>query len=138
MGDSTLHLTVRTPHDVLLETEAESVRVPTETGQVGVRPRIEPQVLSVAAGLVLVRGASGLRYVGTAGGLLTCDGQEATLLTPLAVVGDGAGAVLALLDEALQAPNSEMTARAILGQLESRIITELRDECRVAKPGGEA
>ena len=76
---------MRTPREVVLELDVSSIRVPTETGQVGVRPRAEPFVLAVEPGLVLVRRDETYQFVGTAGGLLRCDGATASLLTPLAV-----------------------------------------------------
>ena len=76
---------VRTPHEVVLDTTARSVRVLTESGHVGLRPRIEPMVLPIEAGLVLVRKDEGVMLVGSAGGLLSSDGRDATLFTPLGV-----------------------------------------------------
>jgi F0F1-type ATP synthase epsilon subunit len=120
--------TVRTPHEVVLETDALSVRVPTETGQVGLRPRSEPAVLAVEASLVLVQTAAGTLFVGTAGGLLTCDGRQATLLTPLAVVGEEERSLLAELDRVLGEPSEEMEVRTSLERLEGRILREVRRE----------
>ena len=79
-----------------------------------------------------------VQYIGTAGGLLSWDGVTATLLTPLAVVGDEAPTILAALERALEEPNEEMRVRATLGQLESAIVHELRREQRErrARPGG--
>ena len=55
MSNRQLKLMVRTPREVVVELRVSSIRVPTETGQVGVRPRAEPLVLAVEPGLVLVR-----------------------------------------------------------------------------------
>ncbi len=49
-----LKLVVRTPREVVLERGVSSLRVPTETGQVGVRSGAEPRGLAVEPGLVLV------------------------------------------------------------------------------------
>ena len=57
MSDTKLKLIVRTPREVILETEVSSVRLPTETGQVGIRRQVEPMVLAVEPGLVLIRQA---------------------------------------------------------------------------------
>jgi F0F1-type ATP synthase epsilon subunit len=122
-----LKLVVRTPREVVLEVGVSSVRVPTETGQVGVRPRAEPLVLAVEPGLVLVRRDDAYEFVGTAGGLLRCDGATASLLTPLAVTGDDEDAVIDSLEGALAQPSVEMEARATLGRLQSSILRELRE-----------
>jgi F0F1-type ATP synthase epsilon subunit len=128
MPDRVLRLIVRTPHEVVFDGEVVSVRVPTESGQVGLRSRMEAVVLAVETGLVLARTRAGMTFVGTAGGLLSCDGAEASLLTPLGVVGGDAPAIREALDRALAEPRSELAVRAALDKLESRILTELRRE----------
>jgi F0F1-type ATP synthase epsilon subunit len=130
MAERRLHVIVRTQHEVVFEADAISLRVPTASGQVGLRPHAEATLLAIEAGLVLVHTAGRLQYIGSAGGLLSCDGVTATLLTPLAVVGDDAPTMLARLDRALAEPSEEMRARATLGQLESEIVHELRREQR--------
>jgi F0F1-type ATP synthase epsilon subunit len=127
MSEFQLELIVRTPREVVLKRIISSVRVPTQTGQVGVRPRAEPLVLAVEPGLVLVRRDDTYEFVGTAGGLLRCDGATASLLTPLAVTGDNEDAVVDALEEALAQPSVEMEARATLGRLQSNILRELRE-----------
>jgi F0F1-type ATP synthase epsilon subunit len=121
-----LKLVVRTPREVVLERSVSSIRVPTESGQVGVRPRAEPFVLAVEPGLVLLRRDDTLQFVGTAGGLLRCDSASANLMTPLAVAGNDENAVLNALETALAQPSVEMEARATLGRLQSSILRELR------------
>ena len=74
MGKATLHFVIRTPQEIVLERDVASVRVPTETGQVGLRPHGEPTVLAVEPGLIVVRQDDLVRFAGTAGGLLHCDG----------------------------------------------------------------
>jgi F0F1-type ATP synthase epsilon subunit len=130
MAERRLHIVVRTQHEVVFEADATSLRVPTASGQVGLRPGAEATLLAVEAGLVLVHTAGRVQYIGSAGGLLSCDGVTATLLTPLAVVGDDAPTMLAKLERALAEPSEEMRARATLGQLESEIVHELRREQR--------
>ena len=124
---SELKLVVHTPREVVLEVDVSSIRVPTETGQVGVRPRAEPLVLAVEPGLVLMRRDDTFEFVGTAGGLLRCDGVTAWLLTPLAVIGHDQDEVIDAIEEALAQPSVEMEARATLGRLESSILRELRE-----------
>ncbi len=127
-----LQLIIRTPHEVILETSLRSVRVPTETGHVGLRPRTESTVLAVEAGVVHASGgAEGSAieiFIGTAGGLLMCDRNTATLLTPLAVVGDNERIIVEQLDELMQRPSSELQARTALSKLEGHILSEIRRE----------
>ena len=127
MNPLPLKLVVRTPREIVIETHVSSIRVPTETGQVGVRWRVEPLVLAVEPGLVLIRRDESYTFVGTAGGLLRCDGVVASLLTPLAVSGDDEDAVINALEEALALPSVEMEARATLGRLQNSILHELRE-----------
>ena len=117
---------VRTPHDVVLETPATAVRVLTATGHVGLRQHMEPVVLPIEAGLVLVRADGRVTLVGSAGGLLSFDGREATLFTPLGVVGPDPATIQRALDDALAAPDSELAVRVRLGKLQGRILAELR------------
>jgi F0F1-type ATP synthase epsilon subunit len=117
---------VRTPHDTVLDTTARSVRVLTASGHVGLRPHLEPMVLPIETGLVLVRGDTGVTFVGSAGGVLASDGREATLFTPLGVAGSDPVAIQRALSDALAMPDSELAVRTRLGKLEGRILTELR------------
>lgn len=126
MTERGLKLIVQTPREAVLELDASSLRVPTESGQVGVRPRVEALVLAVEPGLVLVRQDDSFRFIGTAGGLLRCDGERASLLTPLAVAGTDEDYILAALERALAQPNIELEARAMLNRLQSSILRELR------------
>jgi F0F1-type ATP synthase epsilon subunit len=134
MPEPTLRLRVRTPQGEVLDAQLVSLRVPTDTGQVGLRPRCEPAALVVESGLVLAAASDGLRFVASAGGLLRCDGTEAVLLTPLAVVGDSAESVRAQLDEVLRAPRVDLELRTALQRLETGILQELRRSAG----GGEA
>jgi len=132
-----LRVVIRTPHEALLDLPAVSLRVPTDTGQVGFHRGVEPLVLAVQVGLVLVGTGAATRYVGVAGGLLSCDGQEATLFTPLAVMGEDPEDVERALSRALAEPGAELSLRAALERLEGRIVTELRQRsgARVPEPG---
>lgn len=122
----TLMISIRTPNDSVFEGEGVSLRVPTETGQVGLRPRSEPNVLAVEPGLVVLKTARSTRYAGTAGGLLHVDGHSAVLLTPIAVVGDDMQSVSKQLDAILSEPSEEMEVRRNLNRLETRMLRELR------------
>jgi F0F1-type ATP synthase epsilon subunit len=128
MPDARLRFVVRTPHEVVLDTTVVSVRVLTETGQVGLRARMEPIVLAVDAGLVVLRTDGDTQFAGSAGGLLTCDGHQATLFTPLGVVGPDATSVQDALNQALDEPGAEQKVRAALDRLQGRILAELRRE----------
>ena len=123
---TTIRFIVRTPREVVYDVVAEAVRVPTPTGHVGIRPRTEPLALAVDPGLVLVRTKRQVIFVGSAGGLLSADGTEVTLFTPLAVAGTDPTTIQAVVDRTLAEPGSEMAIRAKLGKLEGRILTELR------------
>lgn len=128
---STLTLAIRTPHEVVFEGAVTRARVPTGTGQVGLRPRNEPAVLVIEPGLLLLGPAgAGPSFAATAGGLLELDRGRATLFTPFAVVGASATEVADALDRALATPDSELAARRRLGELEQRIVRELK-----GKPG---
>lgn len=131
-----LHLLIRTPHETVLDAQLVAARVPTETGQAGLRPREEPFVLVVEPGLVVLRTESGLRGAATAGGLLESARDRAVLYTPFAVLGDVGKEVLASLDRALSVPDSELDARRRLGELEQRIVQELREHPPAARPRG--
>lgn len=128
MSRNTLHVVIRTPDETVIDQNVVSLRVPTQTGQAGLRPRCEPAVLSVEAGLLVLRTEGGMRYAGTAGGLLHTDGIDASLLTPLAVAGDNVQSVSQQLDQLMAAPGEEMEARRMLERLESRILQELRQK----------
>ncbi len=130
---------IRTPQNVVFDAEVLAVRVLTQTGHVGLRPRCEATVLAVDAGLVRLRVKSSqvnesFQYAGTAGGLLHTDGIRVTLLTPIAVIGDNVAEVQARLDQRLGAPSQELETRQLLGRLEGRILAELQDGGR---PGGK-
>ncbi len=126
MDKRSLRFVIRTPREVVLAFEVSSLRVPTLTGQVGLRPRAEATILAVEAGLVVIRDGEQFQYAGTAGGLLECDGVQATLLTPVAVTGFEPDAVVAELDRILAIPSEEAEIRKSLAQIEMRIREELR------------
>ena len=126
MSRQQLHMIIRTPSETVVDQDVVAVRVPTQTGQVGVRPRGEPSVLAVEAGLVVLRWKGGVRYAGTAGGLLHSNGRTASLLTPLAVVGNDVEALSDQLDALLQAPSQAMDVRHAMERLERQILRELR------------
>lgn len=126
MSPLKLHVIIRTPRETVVDQTVTSMRVPTESGQVGLRPRGEASVLAVEAGLIVLRLNGGFKYVGTAGGLLHSSGKAASMLTPLAVIGDDVQSVARDLDALLSNPSEEMDVRRVLGRLESRILQELR------------
>ncbi len=121
-----LHVVVRTPHEVVAELEVQSLRVPADTGQVGIRPRTEATVMPVEPGLVLARTPEGTRFIGTAGGLLRAEAFEAVLLTPVAVLGDDAAAVVAAVGAVLAGPDPERELRQAIERLETGLLREVR------------
>jgi len=126
VAEAALRLLVRTPQGDRLDARVTSLRVPCDSGQVGLRPRAEAAALVVEPGLVLAKTATGPRFVATAGGLLRCDGEEAVLLTPLAVVGESAETVIGELERALETPSPDRELRSALQRLETGILQELR------------
>jgi len=128
-----LRLVIRTPHEVVVDERVRAARVPTESGQVGLRPRQEPFVLVVEPGLLLLRLDDGVRFAATAGGLLDSARETSTLYTPFAVVGARGDEVLAALERALATPDSELEAHRRLGELEQHIMKELQHRPSVAR-----
>lgn len=120
-----LHFQVLTPRAAAFEGDIDGARVPTETGQVGLRPGGEALVLAVEPGLVALRAGGRTQLVATAGGLLESGPWQVTLYTPFAAVGDTAPALEAALDAALTDPDSELAARQRLGELEQAILREV-------------
>jgi F-type H+-transporting ATPase subunit epsilon len=121
-----LHVVVRTPREVVAELEVQSLRVPTDTGQVGILPRTEATVTPVEPGLVLARTAERIRFIGTAGGLLRAEAFGAMLLTPVAVLGDDAAAVVAAVEAAVAGPDPERELRQAIERLETGLLREVR------------
>lgn len=130
MSARSLWLVVRTPREVVAELDAWSLRIPTETGQVGIRPRGEAGALAIEPGLALVRTTGGVRFLATAGGLLRTRPFEAVLLTPVAALGDDAAAALAAMEAALAGADPERELRRAIERLETGLLREIR--------GGEA
>ena len=125
-----LRLIVRTPREVVVETDARSIRVLTETGHVGLRPKMESVILTVEAGLALVDRENSFLFLGTAGGLLKCDGTLATLLTPLAVAAENQESVMRELQKQLSEPKAELAVRTTINNIQSSILTEIIDDRR--------
>jgi len=131
-----LHVLITTPREVVLDTRVAAMRLPTQTGQVGLRPRQEPILLVVEPGLVVLRSETSLRFAATAGGLLEGDRERAVLYTPFAAVGDEEASLMEALDRVLSTPDGELAARRRLGELEGRIVEELRQRPSGARARG--
>lgn len=131
-----LHIIIRTPHEVVVDERVAAVRVPTESGQVGLRPRQEAVILVIEPGLIILRRDAVLRFVATAGGLLEGDRETSILYTAFAVAGDGQEDVMAALEHVLATPDSELAARRRLGELEQHILQELRSRAPVGRAEG--
>jgi F0F1-type ATP synthase epsilon subunit len=121
-----IHLVIRTPREVVFNENVRGIRIPTETGQVGIRPAAEPMLLVVEPGLIVIRKGDGERFAASAGGLFESGCQCCVLYTPFAVTGKQDTDVLAALDRAISTPHSELAARRRLGELEQRIVREIR------------
>ena len=123
---SALRLIVRTPHAVVIDEAFDAIRVPTESGQVGLERGSEPAVLVFEAGVMLLRRGAAVRFLATAGGLLRGSRGEIEAFTPIALLGENAADLRARLDQALEAPSEENALRRELGRLETEILRELR------------
>lgn len=128
-----LRFVIRTPAAVVVDEMVAGGRVPTASGQAGLRPRGEPLVTVVLPGLCLFRSAGHVRFAATAGGLLDASRDRVVLYTPFAVAGDRGEDVLAALDRALVVPGGELAARRRLGELEQNIVRELRQRPPVSR-----
>ena len=129
-AETSFRLIVQTPRSQIFAGLVTSLRVPTETGQVGLHLRHEGTVLAIEPGLVLAHDEAKWHFLGTSGGILSSDGALARLLTPLAVIGNSAPDVVSALERALAAPDADIQARAKLGQLEANIVNQLRQPAR--------
>jgi F0F1-type ATP synthase epsilon subunit len=127
---NSLKLIVRTPQAIVVETEARAIRVLTETGHVGLRPKMEPVILTAEPGLALVHREDSCLFVGTAGGLLKCEGAVATLLTPLAVAAEDQGSVMQELQQQLSEPQAELDVRTTIDTIQLSILNEISDDRR--------
>lgn len=136
MSEHSLRFVIWTPDASVVDEPVLAARVPTGSGQVGLRPAEEPFVSVVEAGLCLLRREEGLRFAATAGGLLDAGRDMATLYTPFAAVGARGEDVLAALDRVLHSPDSELVARRRMGELEQRIVRELRYQGPVPRARG--
>jgi F0F1-type ATP synthase epsilon subunit len=119
-----LELVIRTPREITLDERVSSVRVPSETGQLGIRPRGEPLLTALEPGLVVFRMGAELRVAGTVGGLMMSDRDRCEIFTPFAVVGTE-DEVIAALEQQGRDPEPELEARRRLGELEQRIVREI-------------
>jgi F0F1-type ATP synthase epsilon subunit len=128
---------VRSPETVVFDKEVDALRVPTETGQVGIRHGAEPIVFIVEAGLLLARIGATTHFIGCAGGILDSTREQVNILTPFAIVHTSADTVLKELNERMTTPDAELIARRHLGELEMRIASELRRRAQSSANVGE-
>lgn len=131
-----LQFVVRTPRGDVVDEQVEGVRLPTATGQVGLRPRGEPMVLAVEAGLLSMRARGDTHFVATAGGLLESDRTSATLYTPLAVTGEDEDRTIEALHREMVEAREELETRHRLAELEHAILQELQPGRRPVRPRG--
>lgn len=130
-----LVFTIRTPQGTVIDEPLSSARVPTSTGQVGLRPAQEAMALPVESGLIVLRTRQGTRLVATAGGLLSLEHGRAVLYTPFAEAGESETELLEALERAFAAPGGELESRRRLAALEQRIVQELRPRASSASVG---
>ena len=123
----TLELVIHTPSRTVVQSHVRSARIPTESGQMGLRRGTEPMVTVVEPGLCIVRSDVGTRFLATAGGLLEVVRERAVIYTPFFALGEAGEQVLRELDRALELPNGDLAARQRLGELEQHIVQELRE-----------
>lgn len=119
-----LNFRLRTPEALVFDGMVRSVRVPVETGLVGIRPRSESLILAVEPGLIILRHDGDTRFAATVGGLFEHAGWTATLFTPFGVVGEERE-VLEALDRVQASPEGDLAARRRLADLEGRIVREI-------------
>ena len=131
----TLRLVIRTPHAAVVDADVDAARVPTRTGQLGLRPRQEPFITVVESGLIILDSGAQRRFAATAGGLLRTDRGTALLATPFAVTGADDAELLAALDQAYATPDSELVTRRRLAELEQRIVREMSPRNRERRDG---
>jgi F0F1-type ATP synthase epsilon subunit len=122
MAERRLVLVVRTPRAELVRRAVRMLRVPTESGSVGILPRAERAALVVEPGLVVARDDATITLVGTAGGLMRIDRDQAVLLTPLAVVGHDVTSIRTWVAELTRQTSSEAELRKRIESLERGLI----------------
>jgi F0F1-type ATP synthase epsilon subunit len=133
-----LRFLVRTPRAVAIDRRLQSVRLPTESGQFGLRPGAEPMLVAIEPGLLLLRDVARTDYAASAGGLLSVAREVSTLYTPFAVSGGSAEEVLEQFEQAQQDPTSDLSTHRQLEALELKILRELRREDRPASGLGRS
>jgi F0F1-type ATP synthase epsilon subunit len=119
-----IELIVRTPHAEVLRRSVLSLRVPTETGSVGLLPRAERAVIAIEPGLVIAREPARQLLVATAGGLLRVEPHVVTLLTAIAIVGQDPAGVKAAMDGLMSQPSAESELRRRIDTLERSLMSQ--------------
>ncbi len=137
MPDGAVRFVVRTPHAEVLRREVWSLRVPTETGWVGLLPGAEESVLVIEPGLVVARSGGMMSLVGTAGGVLRVEHDAVTLLASVAVAGNDARAVREALDALAGESSAEMELRRHIEALERGILAQSRARAGRGTPRGQ-
>ncbi len=124
---------------MVVETDARSIRVLTETGQVGLRPNMEAVILTVETGLVLVHREifvpvcrHGRRFAEVrwqAGDVADAPGRRRRKSGERDAVN---------LQQQLSQPKAELEVRTTINNIQSSILTEITDDRRrrASNPGG--
>jgi F-type H+-transporting ATPase subunit epsilon len=135
VASQALRFVVRTPHAKIFHVRAASLRVPTETGWVGILPGAERSVLVIEPGLVIVRTDHALALVGTGGGVLHIERDRVTLLASIAVLGDDASSVRAALDRMAGESSAEIELRRGMDGIERGLLAQSRRRA-LSRPAG--
>lgn len=85
---SSLHLTVLTPESTVANERVDSLRCVAIDGELGVLPGHQPLVTPLQVGVLRIRQGGIEKRLAVMGGLLSTDGQQATILTDGAEWGD--------------------------------------------------
>ncbi len=98
-----IHTTIVTPEEAVLDTRASYVSIPAHDGQVGIAPRRAPLLAKLGFGSLRIEGEGGEREFFIGGGFAQVLDDELTILTDEAVPVEEINKVeaQAALDEAL-------------------------------------
>lgn len=130
---------VRTPHGEVLRSRLVSLRVPTETGSVGILAGMERAAIAIEPGLVVGRTADADVFIATAGGILRVERARATLLAAVAVVGRDPASVVAAMTALTATSTAEAELRRRIDKLEQSLVAQSRrrDGHALARSAGQ-
>src|SRR5688500_2252160 len=132
----TLTVTVVTPEQTALETQAEFVALPLFDGEIGIAPNHSPLIGRLGYGEMRVRSGSAESRWYIDGGFVQVADNVVSVLTNRAVAAakvDGGAAELALA-----AASALPTATAEQREAKDRSVAQARAQLRIARGGGGA